>query len=103
MGSQTTTLEVAQEVAEAIKANAAARRLPLDDYLRALLAHENGATLTASEATAEAPPEPNRGMLEVMQGIAARNQGKPLTSGADTLKILREARAGAMFGYEPTE
>lgn len=99
MGIQTATLEVAQEVAEAIKANAAARQLPLDDYLRALIASENG----APKATTEAEPEPNWGMLEVMRRIAERNQDKPLTSGADTLKILREARAGAMFGYEPTE
>jgi hypothetical protein len=42
-------------------------------------------------------------MLEVMRRIAERNRGKPLTDGADTLKILRAARAGAMFGYEPTE
>jgi len=103
MGIQTATLEIAQEVAEAIKANAAARQLPLDDYLRALIASENGAPKVTTEATAEAEPEPNWGMLEVMRRIAERNQDKPLTSGADTLKILREARAGAMFGYEPTE
>jgi hypothetical protein len=99
MGIQTATLEVAQEIAEAIKANATARQLPLDDYLRSLLASEDG----AAEAPAETQPEPNWGMLEVMRRIAERNQDKPLTSGADTLKILREARAGAMFGYEPTE
>lgn len=103
MEIQTTTLEVTQEVAEAIKANAAARQLPLNDYLRSLLASENSAPGAAKEAPAETQPEPNRGMLEVMRRIAERNQGKPLTSGADTLKILREARAGAMFGYEPTE
>lgn len=99
MKVQTATLEVAQEIAEEIKANAAARQLPLNDYLRALMASENG----AAEALANAESEPNQGMLEVMSRIAARNKGKPLTSGADTLKILREARAGRMFGYEPAE
>ena len=99
MEVKTATLDVAQEIADAVKANAAARQLPLDDYLRALMASENGAT----EASAEVEPEPNRGMLEVMRRVAERNKGKPLTSGADTLRILHEARAGEMFGYEPTE
>jgi len=27
----------------------------------------------------------------------------PYTDGTDSLKMLRQARAGAMFGYEPTE
>ena len=103
MGIQTATLEVAREVAETIKANAAARQLPLDDYLRALIAGENGAPKATTEATAGAWPEPNREMREVMRRVAERNKGKPLTSGADTLRILREARAGEMFGYEPTE
>ena len=99
MEGKTATLDVAQEIADAIKAKAAARQLPLDDYLRALMASENG----GAEATAEVEPKPNREMLEVMRRVAERNRGKPLTSGADTLRILREARAGEMFGYEPTE
>ena len=99
MEGKTATLDVAQEIADAIKAKAAARRLPLDDYLRALMASENG----AAEATAAVEPKPNREMLEVMRRVAERNKGKPLTSVTDTLRILREARAGDMFGYEPTE
>ena len=99
MEVKTATLDVARDIADAIRAKAAARQLPLDDYLRALMASENG----AAEATAEVEPKPNRDMLEVMRRVAERNRGKPLTSGADTLRILREARAGEMFGYEPTE
>jgi hypothetical protein len=60
-----------------------------DDYLRSLLASENG----AAEAPAETQPEPNWGMLEVMRRIAERNRGKPLTSGADTLKNFARSQS----------
>jgi hypothetical protein len=42
-------------------------------------------------------------MQEALRKVTARNHGKPLTSGADTLQTLREARAGRMWGYEPAE
>ncbi len=47
--------------------------------------------------------QPNLVMQEALRKVAARNQGKPLTSGADTQRLLREARAGRMWGYEPVE
>lgn len=48
-------------------------------------------------------PRPNKAMLEALGKIAARNAGKPLTSGVDTQRLLREARAGAMFDYDPVD
>lgn len=53
----------------------------------------------------EEPPvaRPNVEMLEAIRKVAERNQGKPLTSGEDTLKMIREARSGRMFGYDPIE
>lgn len=55
-----------------------------------------------SAASSTAPP-PNEAMLEALRKIAARNAGKPLTSGGDTQRLLREARAGAMFDYDPVD
>ena len=59
--------------------------------------------LEEAREEARAAPRPNEAMLEALRKIAARNAGKPLTSGADTQRLLREARAGAMYGYEPCE
>ena len=50
----------------------------------------------------ELPPQ-NYRMLEVMRRIVERDKDRPLTAGDDTQKLLREARAGGMYGYEPTE
>ncbi len=47
--------------------------------------------------------QPNLAMQEALRKVAERNQGKPLTSGEDTQRMLREARAGKMWGYEPIE
>jgi hypothetical protein len=53
---------------------------------------------------ADAPVvQPNLAMQEALRKVAARNQGKPLTSSTDTQQMLREARAGRMWGYEPAE
>ena len=46
----------------------------------------------------EEPPRQNYQMLEVMLRIAERDKDRPLTSGDDTQKLLREARDGKMYG-----
>ncbi len=46
---------------------------------------------------------PNEKMLSILRNIEESHKGRPSTSGVDTDRLLREARAGAMFGYEPTE
>src|SRR5919205_139894 len=97
----TATLEVAADLAETIKANATARRQSLDEYLREMIEADNAKTSKAPDT--ETAPAPNYGMLEALKRISERNKDRPYTSGEDTQRILREARAGAMFGYGPTE
>ena len=46
---------------------------------------------------------PNEKGLAIMREITERHKGRPHTDGSNTLRLLREARAGAMYGYDPTE
>ena len=104
MNSSTATLEVAADLAETIKANATARQQSLDEYLREMVEADKAAIGEVSDTEiAEAAPTPNYAMLEILKNISERNKDRRYTSGEDTQRILREARAGAMFGYEPTE
>ena len=104
MNSSTATIEVAADLVEMIKSNAVARRQSLDEYLRQMIEVDNAGTREVAEAeTADDTPTPNYAMLEALRKVAERSKDMPFTSGEDTLRMLREARAGAMFGYEPTE
>lgn len=58
--------------------------------------------LTVLNETPSAP-EPNYGMLEALRRAEEIQRGMRLTDGSDTQRMLREARAGGMYGYEPTE
>ncbi len=58
--------------------------------------------LTVVEET-PAAVQPNEAMLEAMRKIEERSKDMPFTSGEDTQRLLREARAGAMYGYDPIE
>jgi hypothetical protein len=49
------------------------------------------------------PIQPNEGMLAALREIAERQQGRRPTDGSDTDRVLREGRAGAMWGSEPIE
>jgi hypothetical protein len=46
---------------------------------------------------------PNEGMLAALAEIAEINKGRPFSDGSNTQRLLREGRAGAMYGYDPTE
>ncbi|HZO90248.1 MAG TPA: hypothetical protein VFB38_18115 [Chthonomonadaceae bacterium] len=46
---------------------------------------------------------PNEKMLAALAKIAELNEGRPFTDDSTTQRLLREARAGAMYGYDPTE
>ncbi len=48
-------------------------------------------------------PTPNEGMLEALRKIKERHKNMPESSGKDTLKMIREARSGGMFGDESDE
>lgn len=41
--------------------------------------------------------------LAALQRLEERQANRPFTEAGDTVAMLREARSGAMWGYEPTE
>lgn len=45
----------------------------------------------------------NEGMIAVLREIAERQKGRRHTDGSATDDLLREARAGAMWGHDPIE
>ncbi len=46
---------------------------------------------------------PNEGMLAALQMIAERQKGKRYTYASDTDRMLRDGRAGAIWGNTPLE
>lgn len=46
---------------------------------------------------------PNKKMLAALAEIAELNKGCSFSDGSTTQDLLSEARAGAMYGYDPTE
>lgn len=46
----------------------------------------------------ESSSEPNRAMLEALRKVSERSVKMPVSSDGDTLKLIREARSGGMFG-----
>ena len=46
---------------------------------------------------------PNDGMLAALRAIAERQRGRRYTDASETDRMLREGRAGAMWGHEPLE
>ena len=46
---------------------------------------------------------PNAPMLAALAEIAELNKGLSHSDGSDTQRLLREARSGAMYGYDPAE
>jgi len=47
--------------------------------------------------------KPNEGMLTVLRDIAERQKGRGHTDGSTTDAMLREGRAGAMWGHDPID
>jgi len=94
--------QIAPEIARAIIAQAAARGLTVNDYLRQVLGlNEKPQELAPAEETA-APR--NEAMFAVLQETEEMLKTMPVSgSTEDSLKILHEGRAGRMYGYEPTE
>ena len=46
----------------------------------------------------EVSPKPNYEMLEALRKVSERSKNMPVSSDVDTLKLIREARSGGMFG-----
>ena len=61
--------------------------------------------LMVLDEVAERPsaPQPNSLMLRVIEQVAKMQGGMRFTSGEDTQRLIREARAGAMYDYDPCE
>ena len=46
---------------------------------------------------------PNEKALAILAMLAERQQGRRETSGEDTQRMIREGRAGGMYGLEPVD
>jgi hypothetical protein len=105
----TVQIEVSPEAAriiEALRGNAKALNLTLEAYLQrifeAISLLQSGGRGEA--LTEEARPQPNFAMLEALEKVKARAANMPSSgSTEESLKMLREGRAGRMWGDEPTE
>lgn len=102
MSVQTVTIQVdpsTAEILQALKAKAEAQGVSLDTLLLPLAEGTNGV------ATIQAEPQPrNEAMLQALRESEELLKDMPVRgSTEETLKMIREARAGRMWGYEPTE
>jgi hypothetical protein len=93
--------EIAPDVAHAIIAQAAHHGLSVNDYLRQLLGLEGGQAREAPAADTIVAQR-NEGMLQALRESEERLKDMPVRgSTKETLRIIREGRAGALWGYEP--
>jgi hypothetical protein len=95
--------QIAPEIVQAIIAQAAARGLSVDDYLRQVLGLKNGESIEL--ANNETSPR-NEEMLEVIRRGRERLKDLPVRgSTEDTLRMIREARGGCVVGgmSQPTQ
>jgi hypothetical protein len=101
MSVQMTTIEVDQNTAvilRLLQQKAEAQGTTLDALLKPLTEEMNGI------ANSQEQPPRNEGMLAVIRRTQERLKNLPVSgSMEETLKLIREARAGAMWGYEPTD
>jgi hypothetical protein len=95
--------QIAPEIVQAIIAQATARGLSVNEYLRQALGLTNGAQ--AEElALAEGAQPRNEEMLSIIRRGQERLKDMPVRgSTEETLKMIRRARAGEMWGYDPTD
>lgn len=97
--------QIAPDILQAIAAEAAARGLSVNDYLRHLLGLSNGAGAQPALAdTRQEPPLRNEQMLAILRETHEMLKDMPVRgSTEETLKMIRRARAGEMWGYEVTD
>ncbi|MGE0132984.1 MAG: hypothetical protein AB7U82_33325 [Blastocatellales bacterium] len=108
MNAQTVTIEVAPQVAailEKLGARAELQGVTLDALLRSLLpiAEAGAEQSEMTENTTEPKKLSYDEKLAALQRLEERQANRPFTEAGDTVAMLREARSGAMWGYEPTE
>jgi hypothetical protein len=103
-GFMTVQIEVREETVIRLKSVAQSLSLSLDEYLAKVaelvyVPQSNGEEINPKET-----PPPNETMLAILARSAERMKDRPISgSTEETLKLIREGRAGRMFGYEPTE
>ena len=68
----------------------------ISKHAKSLVGKKLRVTVLDEEPTAKS--KPNEGMLEALRKVRERNKNMPESSGKDTLKMIREARSGGMFG-----
>lgn len=112
MSAQSVTIEVAPQVAtilEKLKARAEAQGVTLDALLRKLLPiseiSDEQVEMTIDRAAIFGEPKrlSHEEKLAALQRLEGRQATRPFTEAGDIVATLREARSGAMWGYEPTE
>lgn len=92
--------EIAPEIARAIIARATLHGLSINDYLRQLLGLGSGQVQGTPFAETTAAPR-NEGMLQALRESEERLKDMPVRgSTEETLKIIREGRAGTVWGQE---
>jgi hypothetical protein len=102
MSAQTVTIQVDPATAailQTLKARAEAEGVSLDALLLPLAEGTNGKAVLQ-----ENPPPRNEAMLQALRESEELLKDMPVRgSTEETLKMIREARAGGMWGYESTE
>ena len=97
--------QIAPDLLQTLAYQADTRGLSANEYLRHLLGLSNGASAPpALTATPEAAPPRNEEMFAILQETEEMLKDMPERgSMEETLRMIRRARAGEMWGYEPTE
>ena len=93
---------ISPEIIQAIIAQAGARGLSVNEYLRQML----GLSAQPQELALAEDSEvrPNEAMLAVQRETAEILKTMAGSRSTEySLSLLHEARAGAMFGYDPTQ
>jgi hypothetical protein len=92
--------EITLETAEQLAARAKEKGISVDEYLRSLLRPANG---RAGDEGAGGPPR-NEAMLAVLRRSSERLKDTPIRgSTEETLGMIRDARAGGIWDYEPVK
>ena len=101
----TTFDQIAPEIVQAIVARSTERGLSVNDYLRHLLGLSIGAGAQPALADTRQAAQPrNEQMLAILRETHEMLKDMPVRgSTEETLKMIRRARAGEMWGYEPTD
>lgn len=98
---------LSEETIKALIARAAAGGLSLDEYLQQLLGLKNGSAEPSDLATAGQSGNstlPNEAMLAIIKEVTElQNHMRYTPGGEKTVDIIRQGRAGEMYGYDPNQ